>query len=88
LPFSNGKLLLCSSALAHLKHLIFKISDRQLDLLLEAIIGPKTCKSKQAQLRNNTPNNKGLKEWTGKGFGSKNANARNTKNGTIEGFEL
>jgi hypothetical protein len=58
--------------------LIFKISDQQLDLLLEANIGHNTCKAdKQEQYTIQER----LKKRTG--FGSRIANARNAENGTI-----
>jgi hypothetical protein len=61
--------------------LIFKTSEQQLDLLLEAIIGNNTCKATTRTTKNNTPIKKRLKRR--KEFGSRIANAANAKNGTI-----
>jgi hypothetical protein len=79
LAFLNTKLLLCYSALALLKLPNFRSTARSSTRIKHRA---QHMQSRQTRTtKNNTPIKKRLKK--GIGFGSKIANARNAKNGTI-----
>jgi hypothetical protein len=66
----------------YLMLLIFKTSEQQLDLLLEAIFGHNTCKEdKQEQLRTIHQSRKGFKRGQSLVLGTQTQ--KNAKNGTI-----